>query len=298
MTAPNHTAAAAEVFDEIDPHGFDQGHSHGHGHVIVGPFTLRSVLVALLFLTALTVAVAQAEVWAEHYFHIVLPWWVNVVGAMSIAVVKALLVMAFFMQLKYDNPINTVLMLFCISALAIFLGFSGMDLFNRALVDPIRGTSPVPGGDIAGGKPLVASAADNMVEYLAVTGTLDEAAIEPAHADIAASIKSLVTEIRLNHRYDALKYANDAIHKQVVAAGSGPTGEEWTKLVSTLKADTPEARAQFAEIAETLHRAHGGGEEAAPVGSTADQSRPKIGLSGALSDSKPAVSEGEHAAEH
>src|SRR5262252_11201992 len=101
MSADNHNApaaaASAEVFDELDPHGFDKGHKHGHGHVIVGPFTLRAVLAALLVFTVLTVFLAQAEVWAPGYFHIELPWWVNVVGAMSIAVVKALLVMGFFM---------------------------------------------------------------------------------------------------------------------------------------------------------------------------------------------------------
>src|SRR5262245_23445022 len=148
-------AASAELFDELDPHGFDKGHKHGHGHVIVGPFTLRSILVLLLMFTVLTVFLAQAEVWAQNYFHIVLPWWVNVFGAMTIAVIKALLVMAFFMQLKYDNPINTVLMCFTFAALAIFLGFSGMDLFNRAAVDPLRDTPKIAGGDYDGGKPLV-----------------------------------------------------------------------------------------------------------------------------------------------
>src|SRR4051812_27579328 len=150
MSTSNHNTgpgAAAEVFDELDPHGFDKGHGHDHGHVIVGPFTLRTILLALLAFTVLTVFLAQAEVWAQNYFHIELPWWVNVFGAMTIAVIKALLVMAFFMQLKYDNPINTVLMCFCFAALATFLGFTGMDLFNRAAVDPIKNVHPVPGGD-------------------------------------------------------------------------------------------------------------------------------------------------------
>ena len=78
-------AAAAEGFDELDPHGFDKAAGHGHGsHVIVGPFTLRAVLAFLLIFTVLTVFLAQAEVWAQGYFHIELPWWVKVVGAMSI----------------------------------------------------------------------------------------------------------------------------------------------------------------------------------------------------------------------
>jgi cytochrome c oxidase subunit 4 len=232
MSADNHNApgaaASAEVFDELDPHGFDKGHKHGHGHVIVGPFTLRSVLGALLFFTVLTVFLAQAEVWAQGYFHIELPWWVNVAGAMSIAVVKALLVMAFFMQLKYDNPINTVLMCFCFAALAIFLGFSGMDLFNRAAVDPIRNTMPVPGGDFVGGKPLTVAAADTLMDTLKKRHNGDEAA----------------------------------------------------------------AKAQFEEMREIMHKAHGHVEEPPAVISTASQSRPKKGLSDALSST--AAPKGEH----
>jgi cytochrome c oxidase subunit 4 len=186
MTTPNHhapAAAAAEVFNELDPHGFDHGHT-GHGHTIVGPFTLRSVLTALLALTVLTVFLAQAEVWAEGYFHITLPWWVNVVGAMTIAVIKAVLVMAFFMQLKYDSPINTVLMLFCFAALAIFLGFSGMDLFNRDAVDPLRNTYKISGGDFDGGKPLVVGAADRLMETLKKRHNGDEAAAKAAFEEM------------------------------------------------------------------------------------------------------------------
>jgi cytochrome c oxidase subunit 4 len=234
MTAHNHnaSAASAELFDELDPHGFDKGHKHGHGHVIVGPFTLRSILAALLFFTVLTVFLAQAEVWAQNYFHIELPWWVNVFGAMTIAVIKALLVMAFFMQLKYDNPINTVLMCFTFAALAIFLGFTGMDLFNRAAVDPIRNTMPIPGGDFVGGKPLTVAAADTMLET----------------------------------------------------------------LKKRLGGDEKAAKEAFEEMREVIHRAHGHVEEAAPAISTASQSRPKTGLSNALSLTEPTKE--EHGGSH
>src|ERR1051325_10479396 len=173
MSHVNHNAPAGtgEAFDELDPHGFDKGHGHDHGHVIVGPFTLRSVLAFLLIFTVLTVFLAQAEVWAQNYFHIELPWWVNVVGAMSIAVVEAVLVMAFFMQLRYDNPINTVLMLFTFAALATFLGFTGMDLFNRGAVDPQKQSQQISGGTGAGvegsnGKPMVTAAADRLLGLL------------------------------------------------------------------------------------------------------------------------------------
>jgi cytochrome c oxidase subunit 4 len=183
MTASNHNpAASAEVFDELDPHGFEKGHGHGaNSHVIVGPFTLRTVLAFLLIFTALTVFLAQAELWAEGYFHISLPWWVNVAGAMSIAVVKALLVMAFFMQLKYSNPINTVLMFFCFAALTLFLFFSSLDLFNRGLIDEVKAGQTTPGGTggtgaNAEGVPMYQAAKIRMVARLKERLGSDEAA--------------------------------------------------------------------------------------------------------------------------
>ena len=237
MTSHVNPPASAETFDELDPHGNDKGHGHDHGHVIVGPFTLRTVLAALLFFTVLTVFLAQAEVWAQGYFHIELPWWVNVVGAMSIAVVKAVLVMAFFMQLKYDNPINTVLMCFCVVALGIFLGFTGMDLFNRGAVDPQKQHQVIAGGDVGSGQTVVSNAS--------------------AH---------LMSKLKLQLGSD--KTLSD---------------EQLTKA----------AEAKFEEMRETIHRAHGHVEEHAPVVSTASQSRPKTGLSGALSATGEAPKE-EH----
>jgi cytochrome c oxidase subunit 4 len=237
MTAANHNpAASAEGFDELDPHGFDKGHGHDHGHVIVGPFTLRSVLGALLFFTVLTVFLAQAEVWAQSYFHIELPWWVNVVGAMSIAVVKALLVMGFFMQLKYDNPINTVLMCFCFAALMIFLGFTGMDLLNRDKVEPYKAVQVTPGG----------------------TGMMVE----------GSDNKPMVT----------------AAHDRLMERLKKQTGSEEA------------AKAKYAEMEETMHRAHGHVEEHEPDLSTARQSRPKTGLTDALSaTAAPKNEHSEHA---
>ncbi len=146
MSHDAYAAPVPEAFDELDPHGFDKGH-HDHGHVIVGPFTLRTVLAALLFFTVLTVFLAQAEVWAQGYFHIELPWWVNVAGAMSIAVVKALLVMGFFMQLKYDNPINTVLMCFCFAAAPpSSWALPAWTCSAAAAVDPQKQSQVIPGG--------------------------------------------------------------------------------------------------------------------------------------------------------
>lgn len=138
-------ANPAATFNELDPH--DAGHHGQHEHhALVGPFQLRLVLVTLLFFTAATVGFAQLEVFVEGLIGGPLPWWVNVAGAMSIAVVKTLLVMAIFMQLKYDNPMNSIIMCFTFAALAVFIVFTGMDLFGRAEVDAYKAQYITEGG--------------------------------------------------------------------------------------------------------------------------------------------------------
>lgn len=158
----------AATFNELDPHGAGS-HGQHDSHVIVGPFQLRSVLIILLIFTALTVGLAQLEVFIAGFFEITLPWWVNVVVAMSIAVVKSVLVMAIFMQLRYDNPINSILMGFCFFALFLFLFFSGLDLFTRGRIYDFKATQVVAGGTGAGvatanGKPVVVAAHDRWME--------------------------------------------------------------------------------------------------------------------------------------
>lgn len=140
----SHATHSAQ-FDELDPHGAGKGGQH-ESHVIVGPITLRLVLLVLLFLTVLTVGQAQAEVYIAREFHVDFPKWVNVAFCMAIAVVKALLVMAYFMQLKYDNPINSVVMAFTFLALALFLGFTALDLGTRSSVYSWKASGTTPGG--------------------------------------------------------------------------------------------------------------------------------------------------------
>ncbi len=141
----SHATASTTTFDELDPH--DAGHHGQHGsHVIVGPFTLRSVLAALLVFTVLTVAQARLEVYLAGAFNTEFPRWVNVAFCMTIAVVKALLVMGFFMQLKFDNPINTVVMGVTFFVLALFLGFTSLDMNTRGDVTSYKGGYVVPGG--------------------------------------------------------------------------------------------------------------------------------------------------------
>jgi cytochrome c oxidase subunit 4 len=164
---------AAHAYDPMDPHGVHPI-EHDHGHVVVDWRILVAVLAALLFFTVLTVSAANFEKWIAAEFEVVIPGWINVFVAMSIAVIKASLVMAFFMQLFYDKFLNTVIFLFCLLALALFLGFSALDLGGRGLVNNFTAGQIQPGGDAqtAGMRsaaapfvPDVQTNSDNMVNH-------------------------------------------------------------------------------------------------------------------------------------
>lgn len=146
--APGSPAEPAELNGtelDIYPAGAGDTHHH-HGHTIVAPSTLLGVLIALLALTLLTVGSAQLESVLMSSFNIVLPQWLNVAVALSIAVVKTALVVLFFMQLKYDNPLNSMVFIFTLITVAFFLGFTMVDLGGRGSIDRFKGEYVVPGG--------------------------------------------------------------------------------------------------------------------------------------------------------
>lgn len=109
---------------------------HAHGHPVVSWQTQLGVLLVLLFFTFTTVLFYNMESWVEHAFDIHLPGWVNIVGAMSIATVKAILVCMYFMGLRYDKALNTFALLFCLFCVGLFLAFSMIDLQTRDRVEP------------------------------------------------------------------------------------------------------------------------------------------------------------------
>ena len=95
--------------------------THGHGHD--GEFShpmpiwmLLTVFAALLALTVLTVYqstfnLGNIEVWLS----------------LSIATIKAGLVIAFFMHLLWDKPLNAIIILSSLIFVSLFLGFTMMD---------------------------------------------------------------------------------------------------------------------------------------------------------------------------
>ena len=90
-----------------------------HKHIM--PFgLLAKIWLALLALTAVTVGVASFDF-----------GYLNVLAAMSVASVKALLVVLFFMHLKYENRVLGAFVILVFVILAIFIGFTFFDVAWR-----------------------------------------------------------------------------------------------------------------------------------------------------------------------
>lgn len=87
---------------------------------IVSYRTFFLVWVALLILTLVTVAVSHVDLG---------PW--NVWLALSIASLKAGLVIAFFMHMKYESRLFKGFFFCALLTLAIFIGFTFFDVHYR-----------------------------------------------------------------------------------------------------------------------------------------------------------------------
>ena len=102
-------ANTAAHHDEHDEH-------HGISHV-ASTKVLLGTGGSLLFLTIITVAATKVDFGAS----------LNLAIAMFIAVIKATLVVLFFMHLKYDKVFHSVVFVSAILAAALFVGFTLMD---------------------------------------------------------------------------------------------------------------------------------------------------------------------------
>ena len=99
--------------------GFDESTESGHHHV-AGASTFVAVLVALLFLTFVTVWIAQFDFGSA-----------NLLIAMLIASIKAALVIAIFMHVKWDTAINKVVFLSSFLFLSLLFTFTLADPATR-----------------------------------------------------------------------------------------------------------------------------------------------------------------------
>ena len=100
-----------------------QNHSHG-GHHVVPISTYRNILLILLALTVATVVFAPPVSGLDLGFF-------SVVLAFAIASVKAGLVLAIFMGLKYDNKLNLAIFATSIFLLITLIAFCAVDIWTR-----------------------------------------------------------------------------------------------------------------------------------------------------------------------
>ncbi len=102
-------------------------HDHGPGHIL--PMKIYvGILGALLFFTIITVLAAYQDFTA-----ITGVPGMNMIIAMLIASIKALLVALFFMHLKYENPLTWLYAIFPIVLLFFLIG--GVFLDNPFRID-------------------------------------------------------------------------------------------------------------------------------------------------------------------
>lgn len=93
---------------------------HHDDHGVAHTASIRILLTTggtLLLLTLVTVLATKVDFGAN----------INLAVAMLIAVIKATLVVLFFMHLKYDKIFHTVVFISAILAAALFVGFTLMD---------------------------------------------------------------------------------------------------------------------------------------------------------------------------
>ena len=98
----------------------DSTHHDDHGHGLAHVATMKTLMAtggSLLLLTLVTVGATKVDFGAN----------INLAIAMAIAVVKATLVVLFFMHLRYDRLFHSVVFVGAILAAALFVGFTLMD---------------------------------------------------------------------------------------------------------------------------------------------------------------------------
>lgn len=120
-------AAARGMIDMSQPHSATKSGNHPEvGHLVPWQ-VLAAVFVALIVLTVLTVLVTLVDLGAMNL-------WI----AMIVATVKATLVCLYFMHLRYDRAFNSIVLVFSVLFLLLFVGFAMTDsvAYQHELLPP------------------------------------------------------------------------------------------------------------------------------------------------------------------
>jgi cytochrome c oxidase subunit 4 len=113
----------------------DHSHTHDFNHATPNDWkTYLAILVALLILTVITVVVAGFDFGNF-----------NVIVALTIATIKGSLVVLYFMHLRHDKMINSIIFLSALLFLSFLLILCLIDVNSRILPKPANWKGPEPG---------------------------------------------------------------------------------------------------------------------------------------------------------
>ena len=101
--------------------------SDGHGHFIIPAKYYIGTCASLIFLTIVTVASAQIDL-----------GFLNVPLAMILATTKMLLVVMFFMGMRWEKGIIPIFFFSSVVGVFLFFIFTYADIGYRDIVDPIE----------------------------------------------------------------------------------------------------------------------------------------------------------------
>ena len=102
-----------------------------HEHHIVSPKMYVAILLALLVGTALTVAASYFDLGEWHIAPGLTLFW-NPVVALAIASTKAILVVLFFMHVKYSTKLTKLTVAAGIFMFLVLIGMTLADYYSRA----------------------------------------------------------------------------------------------------------------------------------------------------------------------
>lgn len=111
-------------------HGHDEGAVHAH---VSSSFFYVAVFVALLMLTGMTVGQSYVDLGS-----------LNIVLVILIASMKASLVVAFFMHLRWDNKFNALIFISTILFIGVFFAYTLNDTDRRGELDPDQNVHVLP----------------------------------------------------------------------------------------------------------------------------------------------------------
>jgi cytochrome c oxidase subunit IV len=106
----------SETAHSVESNGHHAGDEEHIAHPLPVP-TLVITFVTLLFLTVVTVGITTFD----------FGYTANLLVAVAIAFVKAVLVGMYFMHLKYDTPVNGLILLGSLLCVTLFIVFSLAD---------------------------------------------------------------------------------------------------------------------------------------------------------------------------